>query len=278
MLVVLLSALANTGSILLDKFILSRQKMKLSDYIPLLFAFLFIITLVTLPWLGAVNSILAFNRIYIFFVVLMALLAIMWNILYYQGLRKEKLVEFELTTPLVTVLMAALFFPEEFNIRIFLASIVGSLALFISHLKKSHFQFNKYAIHLLLAVVLIAMESMVQRELLYVYSPAALYALRTGMLALFFAAYYRPKMHDVHDQNFKTVFATAFMGTFFMITRLYGFESLGVTLTTLVLLLSPILVTWFDAKVNGTQIKPKTFVAFGVILVCVLYAAMQQLV
>jgi drug/metabolite transporter (DMT)-like permease len=273
--IVLLSVLSNTGNILLDKYLLAKQKMKLGDYIPLLFVFLFLVTAISLPWTGAINNVLASSQQYVFYFILMVLLAIIWNIFYYQGLQQESILEFEMImmlTPLVTVLMAVVFYPEEFNPTVFTAALIGSAALFMSHLRKHHFDFSKYAIHLLLAVVLIAMENMVQNELLSVYSPTLLYAIRTGLLALFFGIYFRPKMSAVTNRQFGLVFWGAVMGALGMIGKLYGYNEIGITFTTLILLLVPVLASWFDAWANKTPIKKRSIVAFVVILGCVIYA------
>lgn len=275
--IVLLSVLSNTGNILLDKFLLTKQKMKLGDYIPLLFVFLFLVTAVTLPWTGAINNVLASSQQYIFYFVLMVLLAIIWNIFYYQGLQQESVLEFEMImmlTPLVTVIMAVLFYPEEFNSTVFLAALIGSGALFMAHLRKHHFDFSKYAIHLVLAVVLISMENMVQKELLSIYSPTLLYAIRTALLALFFGIYFRPKMSDVSNRQFALVFWGAVMGALGMIGKLYGYNEIGITFTTLILLLVPVLASWFDAKANKTPIKKRSIFAFVIILCCVAYATL----
>lgn len=275
----ILAAVSGIGNILIDKALLTGQKMKISNYLPLLFLFLFLIVLVTLPWTGAVNMLLATSQQYIFYFILMIMLAIIWNVFYYQGLQKHKLIEFEmimLLTPLVTVLMATLFFPEEYSRPVFLAAIIGSLILFLSHLRKHHFQFDKYGINLLLAVVLISMETMVQNELLRIYSPALLYALRTAFLAGFFVLYFRPKMHEVSNQQFNIVFLTAILGVITMVSRFYGFQMIGVTFTTLVLLLVPVVTSWVDAKLNKSPIRHRTLVAFTAIIICVIYALIGE--
>lgn len=275
-----LSALiTNVGNVLLDKYILSQLRMKVENYIPLAFVFIFLVTAVALPWTGSVNMTLATNQQYLFYFILMVLLAIIWNIFYYQGLQREKIVEFEmilLLTPLATVLLTTLFFPEEFNPSVFVAAIIGSVTLFLSHLRKYHLEFNKHAIHLLLAVILIAMETMVQKELLAIYSPTLLYALRVGFLAFFFAIYYRPKVAEVSDQQFRLVFASAVLGAASMITRFYAFQEIGVIFTTLVLLLVPVMTSWLDTRINRTRIKKRTVLAFAIILMCVIYAIVNQ--
>ena len=279
MLPVVLGAIAGAGNVLLDKFILAKRKMALSDHIPLAFAFLFVTTLVTLPWLGAIDLYLAFNQTYIFYFILMILLAIIWNIFYYQGLQKEKMIEFEmimLLTPFATIVLAAMFYPEEFNLPVFVAAVIGSVALLLSHVKKHHLEFDKYAMHLLLAVFLMAMEAMVQKELLQLYSPAMLYALRTGTLALFFTIYYRPNLHHIHDKDFRLVFLSSVFGSAYMILRFYGFNQIGVTFTTLILLLIPVLATWGDVRINGTPMRWRTVLAFLIIILCVVYATIQQ--
>jgi drug/metabolite transporter (DMT)-like permease len=279
MLLVLISTLSQAGNVLLDRIVLSKRQMHLGQYIPLIFVFLFLSTFITLPWLGSVNLALAFNQQYIFYFVLMILLAIIWNIFSYQGLQKEKMVEYEMImmlTPIVTIMMASLFFPEEFNLPIFLAGVVGSIALVASHLKDHHLQFSKYAVHLVLAVILMAMEAMVQKELLQVYSPATLYAIRTGILALFFTIYYRPNLHEVNDLDFRIVLGSGVLGAVHFVLKLYGFNEIGVTFTTLILLLVPVIVTWVDSQVNKVQIRRRTLVAFVIILACVAYAAASQ--
>ncbi len=279
MLVVFLSAISHAGNVLLDKFVLSKRKMKLGEYIPLLFGFLFIVTLITLPWLGDIKTFLAFTPEYMFYFLLMVMLAIMWNIFYYEGLQHEKIVEFEmvvLLTPLVTVLLATLFFPEEFQLPVFIAAIVGSIALILSHVRKHHLDMDKYSMRLVLAVILIAMEAMVQKELLRVYSPAALYTARTAVIALFFYFYYQPKIEKVHGGDYQVVLMSAILGAFSMVTRYYGFNQLGVTMTTLVLLIVPIITSWLDAKMNRQRISRRTILAFIVIVACVAYATIAQ--
>lgn len=275
MFVVLMSMLAWTGSVLMDKFILSTRKISIKDHIPLTFGFLFLLTFITLPWLGSIDVSLIGNRMYLFYLVLMIVLGIMWNIFYYQGLQKERMVEFEmimLTLPLVTVLLATLFFPEEYKWQVFIAAIVGGVTLLLTHLRKYHFQFDKYAIHLLLAVFLMAMESMVINELLQVFSPAMLYAIRTGALALFFTIYYQPKVHTIPNFDYKLILASSALGAFHMISKFYGYEYLGITYTTLALLLAPVLIAFLDAKMNNQPIRRRTVLAFAVILGCVIYA------
>lgn len=278
MFIVLIAALAFTANVLLDKYILSKRRVHLKNYIPVLFAFLFFFSLLTLPWLGGYNEILAANRTYIFYMVLMVLLAIIWNIFYYQGIQKEKMVEFQLIVtlaPLTTIFLATFFFPEEFSLPVFIAAAIGGLALLLSHLKKHHFEFDKYAIHLVLAVILMAMEVMVQRELLLVYSPATLYAIRTGIMVLFFTIYYRPQIHEIADYDFRFVVASAALGTLFSIARFTGFQQVGVTFTTLLLLITPVLVAWIDAKMYNSRVQRRTIIAFIVIVACVIYATIQ---
>ncbi len=279
MIPVIIGAIAGAGNVLIDQFILAKRKLGLADHIPVTFAFLFLTTLVSLPWLGSIDLILAFNQTYIFYFILMILLAVIWNIFYYQGLQKEKMVEFEmimLLAPLATISLAALFYPEEFNLPVFVAALIGSIALVLSHLKKHHLEFDKYSMHLMLAVFLMAMEAMVQKELLQLYSPAMLYALRTGFLALFFTIYYRPNVHRMKDSDFRLIFLSSIFGSVYMVLRFYGFNAIGVTFTTLILLLIPVFATWGDVRINGTPMRWRTVIAFLIILVCVAYATIQQ--
>ncbi len=281
MFLVLLSAMAHISNTLLDKVLLGYQKLALKQYIPVLFAFLFLFSLLAslVPGLASYDPILIGDRQYLFFMILMLVLAIVWNILYYEGLQKAKLVEFELIimlAPLATMLLSALFFPEELELPILGAAIVGGAAVFLTQMKSHHLKFSHYTANLMMAVVVMSLEAMVQRELLNLFSPVLLYTIRTAVLAAFFAYYFRPDLTKIKAEQFNLVIASALLGAIYFIARLYGFANLGITLTTLVLLLVPVAVSLVETRITGTPVKKRTLFAFVIVLACVIYSAWYQ--
>src|SRR3990167_7934392 len=101
-----IAAIAQAGGIIVDKIVLTRRRMEIHVFIPLLFLFLFILTGLLMPHLGKINYEI-FQPYYLVIFLLMIGAAIIWNVFYYQGVQKEKVQEFELIImfqPLLTIL------------------------------------------------------------------------------------------------------------------------------------------------------------------------------
>lgn len=268
------AAVADAVSVIIDKIALGKQRLPLKHFIPLLFIFLFILTSILVPFLGGIDYEMAIQEKYLFFFGLMIALAVTWNIFYYQSIQKEKLHEHEMIImlfPAVTILLASILLPGEYDRRIFIASMAAAGALAVSRLEGGHFKFNQYSINLVVAVMLMATEILIIKELLKVYSPVSLYALRTGVLGLFFILYYRPKLKDTPRESVLYVLASAGLGALFMILRFYGYKDLGVVHTTLILIMSPFLVYLASAKFFGEKIKLRAKVAAIIIMICITY-------
>ena len=96
MLEAIFSSIGYAGGVVADKIILGRYKIPVMRFIPLLFIWLAVITAVFLPIWGSADYSLIFSRYYIGLLVLLIIVAVTWNIYYYQGIQKENLAEFEL--------------------------------------------------------------------------------------------------------------------------------------------------------------------------------------
>lgn len=277
MLVALISALASAVGLIVDKISLSRNRISLNTYIPVVFIFLFLFTAVFVPFRGYVNWDVVMLPNMLFLLFLMVIIAVAWNVLFYQSIQRESVHEHELismTGPVVTILLAALFFPEEFNLKIFIIALIASLALVFARAEKKHFTFDKTSYNLILAVVLMSVESIIVRELLYQYSPETLYAVRTFFMAAFFTAYYRPKFKQISTKHWLLMAASGAVGALLMITRFYAFESLGIIHTTIIAVLAPIIVFLASWEILHERIRARVIIASMVILVCVVLATL----
>ncbi|MEK7548590.1 MAG: DMT family transporter [Patescibacteria group bacterium] len=275
----LISALASAGGLLVDKIILSREQLALKVFLPLLFVALFLITLVLAPFFGAVDYDIARLPNNLFLLLLMVVIAIAWNIFFYQSIQKEKVHQHELimmTQPLVTVMLAAVFFPEELNWLVFALALVASVALIIAKTERAHLKIDRAAYNLFLAVILISVESVIIRELLYTYSPVALYAVRTGFIALFFWAYYHPKWRRVSTVHYRLVALSALIGVVQMVSRFYAFQEIGIIYTVLVTVMAPVIIFLASWEILHERIRPRVVAGSLVILVCVAWATIIQ--
>ncbi len=272
MLVALISAVTAAGGLIVDKITLSRRNVPLGIFIPVVFVFLFVFTVVFTPLYGFIDWNTAMLPNNLFLALLMIVIAIAWNVLAYQSLQRESVHQHEvilMTGPIVTILLAALFFREEFNLRIFVLALVASLAMLIARTERHHLRIDKIAYNLFLAVILMSIESIIIRELLYSYSPVSLYAIRTLVLAGFFILYYRPSMSEVGRSPLWLLGLSGAVGAVSMVTRFYAFESLGIIFTTLIATLAPIIVFFGSWEILHERIRPRVVLASLVILACV---------
>jgi len=273
-----ISALTQAGGIILDKIILTRQRVEMRVFIPVLFIILFVFSALLMPFLGWIHWEL-FSPKFIGLFCLMIALAFFWNILYYRGAQAEKVHEFELiimAQPLVTILMASAVFANERNWYVLIAAVVAAVALFFSKFTREHFSFSPTMWGLVWAVLLMSAELIVIRMLLFLLSPVALYALRTGILAVAFYFYYRPHLKVISRAHYAFIGTSAALGTIQMITKFYGFETLGIVYTSLILIMAPVLVYISSALLLHEKIKWRTIVSGLVILGCIIFATVMS--
>ncbi|MBM2821123.1 MAG: hypothetical protein HW405_883 [Candidatus Berkelbacteria bacterium] len=269
-----IAALSQAGGIIIDKVVLTRRRMEIHVFIPVLFLFLFLLTAILMPILGTVSlDILKPYYLLIFFLMIVS--ALVWNIFYYKGAQEEKVQDFELIImfqPLLTILLAAMLIEKNTNIHILIASIIASVALIFSHLRKNHFVLSPSSKGLILAVVFMSIEVIFQKIMLDVVSPVSLYFVRTGIIFLFFLFLYRPRIKQISNTNALLVLSSALMGVIQMVTKLYGFQEFGIIYTSLVLIVAPILVYIISAVLLHEHLKTRTIISALVILGCIVYA------
>lgn len=275
MVAALLSAVSTALSLVVDKLALSRERISLRVFLPLVFAFLCGFTLLLSPFLARIDLEIALLPNSLFLLFLMAMMAVAWNVLFYQSVKKERMYEHEMitmTAPLITIVLAAIFFPEERNAQVFVLAVIASLALFFARKEKAKFILDRDGYNLLLGVILMSAENIIFRELLYSYTPVALYAIRTFILACFFMAYYAPRYKQVTPRHWWMIAGSALLGVVAMVGKLYAFEQLGVIYTTLISMLAPLLVFFASWEIFHERIRARIIVASLIILAVVSWA------
>lgn len=279
MFLVLISALAYAGGMVLDKIVLSIRKVNLLVYITVLFLFLFILTgiLLFFPFSGQVEwgEALKVGSLVLFFI--MIALAMLANYYFYRGMAKEQLQEVELIamlTPIVTVLFAAATFADERKLTVLIPAIIGSGALIFAHLKKGHLQFSQYSAGLVWAVIFGAAESIFIKLLLQgAFPPFWLYFLRTGFIFIFFGLIFRPQIKKGDFKSFWLIAAAASTGVIYKVFMYYGYINFGISYTTLVLILGSVLVFFAANQIFGERLLKRRIIAAIIILACIIYAS-----
>lgn len=272
-----IAAVCSAGIDTTNKFLLAKLKMPLKYYLPYIFGFLVIISGLVLFFIKSPIGAGAFSFHYIFLFLVMIAAAVSWNILISESLQTEPLHEYELIilmTPLITIILATVFLPAERNIHIFLAGIVSSLALIGAKMKRHHLVLSKSAKRTLLAVFFIALESVLLRQLLVVFTPPVLYFIRVIVVAIVFFWMFKPDTNVLkHRQAVTGLIIAALFGAGLMILKYYAFIKIGVSKTTIILLLGPVL-TYLSSYFYFHERKDfrKDLIAAGIIVGCIIYS------
>jgi drug/metabolite transporter (DMT)-like permease len=273
-----LSALANAGSVVIDKFTFKKYKIPVEVFIPVLFLLVFILTSLFVPFLGRV-SLKILEPFYLFVFAGMVMAAVIQNIFYYRAIQAEKVAEFELfnmTVPLVTVLLAAIIFPAERNWYVFLAALAASLTLIFTHLKKTSIVFSRGSLFALIAVLFIAIEIQFQKIILEVISPVSLYAIRCGFLALIFIVMHRQAFAKNALLAWKYLLIPSILAVLTMVFRFYGFETVGIIYTVLVLTISPLLIYLASALLFKEKVALRVYVGAIIILGAIIIGTLAE--
>lgn len=269
-----LSALSQAGNVIVDKIILTRRRVALHVFVPLLFVFLFIITALLFPALGQIAADFWTLKYLLIFLV-MIISAVIWNVFFYRGIQAEKVHEFELIMmfqPLLTIFLATIILAGERNVNLEIAAFVAAIALIFAHINHNHLEISKEARGLILAVVFMSVELVLIKIILGVLSPVAVYALRTGMIALFFYLFYRPAFSKVSLKNSLLIAASGFIGVTQMVSKFYGLERYGLIYTSLILIIAPLLVYMISTIFLHEKLKIRTIICALVIVSCIIYA------
>lgn len=275
MLAAVFSALANASGLVIDKILLGRKRVSLGVFLFGGFLAVFLMVLVLVPFLGHINWQVAGLSNELFLLFLMIVIAIASNVLYAQAVQHEKVHHTELIMmfgPFVTIILAAIFYPENLDARIFVLALIASIALIFSKGTKEHFFTGKTSYNTFLAVILMSTEAILIRELLFSYTPVALYAVRTMVVTLFFWFYYKPKGTQLKAAPWGFLIGSSLLGLVSMLGRYYAYAEVGIVFTTLITILGPIIVFLASWEILHERLRPRMIVASIVVVACVAVA------
>jgi len=266
---------AITGGVcsILDKVAINRQKISWHNFLVVVFFLLFAFTAILYPFWGWIK-IEALEAKYLILFVAEIITSVGFNYYYYRSLEHQSLNEIEvsaMTAPIVRILLAALIFSSERNIHVFIAAIVASAALIFAHIERKHIAFDKYSIGMIFYLFFVACEALIIKELLDVYSPVGLYAIRCLIIFFVFAAMFKPKIENLNNRDWLYMTLVAIFAIPMMTLSYYGFYHYGIVYTTLILLLSPLIIFAGSALIFKEKIKKRIIIAAIVIIAAILY-------
>lgn len=274
----IIASLGYAGGVVSNKIILSRYRVPLWRFAPLLFIWLCVITAIFVPIWGRIDVEQFLTSKYIFIFVGMTVVAIVWNIFYYRGIQKEEVHEFELImmlSPMITIVFAEIFLPSERSWPVFIAALIASSALIVTRFRHHHLKISPTTWQTIIAMILMSGESILIKNMLTVMSPVTLYFLRTGVIAIVFLFMYRPKLFQMPKEAYGLIILSAIAGVVQMVLKFYGFQNLGVIETTLILILGPFLVYFFSTYYFNEKMFKRDILAAAIVVGCILYVTFR---
>jgi len=209
------------------------------------------------------------NLLIFAFVIIIAVFA---NLLIFYSLKRENVTEFEpiwLMQYLFVVLLAFAFYPSERNPTLFLLAMAANIALILAHVRKHHLVFDKYILAAFFGSFLFSVELVVSNLILQYYNPFVFYFIRCSFIFLICFIAFRPNGKDLSRKNAWIIFAIGAMWAVYRTIIYYGYQHLGVVITSLLFLLSPVFVFLFAVLYLKEKPDWRQIASTIVIVICV---------
>ena len=219
----------------------------------------------------------AFTPLNIIILVGVIIFALIANLFTYYAMKWEKITELEplrLLQPLFAIILALFLFVSERNIKpgIIIAGLIASFALIFSHIRKHHFELNKYAISAIMGSLLFAVELIISNEILSFYPPLVFYLIRcTGILLLSFIIY-KPSLKTIDNVTWRKVFLISFIWIAYRLMLYSTYLSKGPITATLLFMLTPVFIYTLSYIYLRERLNWRNITASIIILICVAYA------
>jgi drug/metabolite transporter (DMT)-like permease len=279
----ILGALALATGTLVERIVLMKESIKTKQYQALQFL---AITIIMIPflfffWKLSPKVFLPKNLLILLGVVILSLAA---NWFTFTSMKWQKLSNLEpakMTEPLFVILLVLLFSyiisPTiyERNFTALVPAVIAGLALIFSHIEKKHFTFGKYFVFALIGSFFFASELVLSKLILDMYSPMTFYFARSALVFIGTLIIFRPKMMDGLDKTTKIqVIVTAAIWVAYRIILYYGYTSIGIIETTLMVMLGPVFIYLFAWKFLKEKLTWRNIIASIIIIGCVLYTVL----
>lgn len=268
------AAITGAFTMIMEKKVFLRFKeINPRSYAFWLFAWVAIIGALVSPWFVQIHF-EVFDSLHIWALVGLAFLAANYNLLYYYGLRYEKVSEIEpflLFNPILVIVIAGLFYPDERSIFVYIATFIAVLVLGWSHLEKKHLKLNKAMLAIIGFAVLAGFEAVIIKYLLTALSPLALYLFRAIVTALFIWVVSRGNIQMLKPRQYPWFWLVASLAIVASVLVYTSFIVVGITVTKFVLLLSPVLIYWLSVVMLKERLKWKNLVASVVMVLLAIW-------
>ena len=279
----ILGAAALATGTILERLVLRGRKIDIKLYQVLSFFAIVVSMLPFIYFFWRIDS-GAFELRSIIIFIFVILFSIIANLLVFYSMKWEKVTNLEparVLEPLFIIFLAFAFsfFVEglyERNLKILIPALISGVALVLTHFKKDHLEFNKYFVAAIIGSFFFALELVISMLILNFYSPITFYFLRSSSIFLLSWVIFRPKLGKISSVVKWEIFLTGAIWVAYRVVAYYGYLTIGVVFTTLLLMLAPVLIYAFAHFFLKERMSWKNFVAAIVIVGSIAYAMSGQ--
>lgn len=276
-------AIALAAGTILERLVLRGRKIDIKLYQVLSFLAIVVSMLPFIYFFWKIDS-GAFEARSIIIFLFVILFSIIANLLVFYSMKWEKVTNLEparVLEPLFVIFLAIVFsfFVDglyERNIKILVPALISGFVLVLTHFKKDHLEFNKYFVAAVIGSFFFALELVISRLILDFYSPITFYFLRSSSIFLLSWFIFRPKIVKLEPSIKWKIFLTGVIWVVYRVVAYYGYLTIGVVFTTLLLMLAPILIYIFAHFFLKEKMSWKNFAAAVVIVGSIAYAISGQ--
>ncbi len=274
MILPILSSVSRALEVIVDKHILSRQKVDFRNYLVGVFLLIFVGAAMLGIFLGRIDR--EFFRLpYILAFIGVVATAVGWNAIFYRAIQHETLTDAEpiiLTTPLAVILIGILFLPSERKWSYIILGLIAAISLIAARVQKKHLHLNLYSLALIGYVILFAFEALFIKVTLNHLNAFALYPLRVLFVTIILALVLRPPLRKTNNQNWLSFALVAIIANAYHLTLYLSYDRFGITVTALFTVIQPILVYLASLFFFKEKFNWKNIAAAVVVLGCVIAA------
>jgi len=274
----ILGALALGTGTILDKFNLRNKKINIKLYQVASFLALVLIMLPLIYFFWKLDS-GAFELKNILIFVGIILSATIANLFIYYSERGAKITSIEPAIIVETffVILLTIFFGlfikgfAETSSKIIIPTLIALAALIFPYITKEHLKLNKYFIAAILGSFFFALELVLSKLILDFYSPITFYFFRCLFIFIISWIIFMPNFKKLNVKNWILIFITGAFYVGYRIATYYGYLHYGIILTTLIMMIAPVVIYILASRFLKEKLNWKNVVSSAIILGCVVY-------
>lgn len=273
LLIPILAAILQSGSLTIDKFTLSFRHVNYKTYTAVSFPLSFLITwfifLIFHPPLSL--SLFTGNLLLLLFISIGMTIAT--NLIFYRALGKDQLGEIQtldLLHNFPIIIISSIIFTDERNFIVIFPALIASAVIFWSHWEHHHFKIAKNTWPFLIwSLTAASVGAPVSKMLLEYWNPISLELVRSGAMALILGILFSKYAAKISPRSFLLLLATNFLSSIAWILYYYSYQRFGIIFTVLIFSLQPLLVYMASLIFLKEPFRWKKALAFAIVLISI---------